>query len=104
MLGKLLVEGDAIDLPWFDPNTLNLVAEVSIKVITLIFIITTVIVIIFPTIIISTNNLNLVAEVSIKVITTTFTTVIILTLICRKSAFTIGGVDQKFVPLTVDSK
>ena len=33
MLSKLLVEGDAIDLPWFDPNTLNLVAEVSIKVI-----------------------------------------------------------------------
>ena len=33
MLGKLLVEGDCADLPWFDPNTLNLVAEVSIKVI-----------------------------------------------------------------------
>ena len=32
MLGKLLVEGDAADLPWFDINTLNLVAEVSIKV------------------------------------------------------------------------
>ena len=41
MLGKLLVEGDAIDLPWFDPNTLNLVAEVSIKVITLLIFITT---------------------------------------------------------------
>ena len=32
MLGKLLVEGDATDLPWFDINTLNLVAEVSVKV------------------------------------------------------------------------
>ena len=32
MLGKLLVEGDAADLPWFDINTLNLVAEVSVKV------------------------------------------------------------------------
>ena len=32
MLGKLLVEGDAADLPWFDINTLNLVAEVSVEV------------------------------------------------------------------------
>ena len=33
MLGKLIVEGSTSELPWFDPNTLNLVAEVSIKVI-----------------------------------------------------------------------
>ena len=34
MLGKLIVEGATVELPWFDPNTLNLVAEVSTKVIT----------------------------------------------------------------------
>ena len=33
MLGKLIVEGATVELPWFDPNTLNLVAEVSTKVI-----------------------------------------------------------------------
>ena len=33
MLGKLIVEGATVELPWFDPNTLNLVAEVSIEVI-----------------------------------------------------------------------